>query len=427
MNEHEPDYTRYTFDMLLDANEHIDREKYPERAKKLHEEILQRARGKYSAKGSFDGQDNKKSVEDILEKRSAELTLEFHGSAREYFRIWIVNLCLTIITLGVFSAWAKVRKKRYSYSHTTLDGTPFQYLGKPIPILKGRLVAAIGFVIYYLSSHFITSWLPYVLMAGTIAAPWVLVRSAAFNARYSAFRNMTFHFHAGYLDALKTFLPWCIIPVLFIGMMFNWRGKYVMLGIAWTIVSFSFPWLIRRLKKFITENTAFGGKEGKFSATGGQFFGIYFLSGLITIGLMIPVVIIIGLLAAPYMKSTGGLGHLTYLVAIPIYVAYVVGYAYLQARSGNLVWDNIRLGPIRFKSTLRWGELLKLYISNAIGIIFSLGFLIPWAVMRTLKYRVDNMQVLMEGELTEFQGSDKTAVTAIGAEAIDFFDMDLSL
>jgi uncharacterized membrane protein YjgN (DUF898 family) len=34
------------------------------------------------------------------------LSFEFKGSAREYFRIWIVNLCPTLFTLGIFSAWA---------------------------------------------------------------------------------------------------------------------------------------------------------------------------------------------------------------------------------------------------------------------------------------------------------------------------------
>lgn len=160
-----------------------------------------------------------------------------------------------------------------------------------------------------------------------------------------------------------------------------------------------------------------------FRATGGQFFGVYFRSGVITILFMMPAGIIIGLL----FKASGGLQYLSYLSIIPIYAAYAVGYAYLQARSGNLVWDNIRFGPVHFRSTLRWGELLKLYVTNAAGIIVSLGLLIPWAVMRTLKYRVDNMRVLVEGELTEFQGSERDAVTAVGAEAIDFFDMDLSL
>jgi len=34
----------------------------------------------------------------------------FHGTGREYFKIWIVNLVLTIATLGIYAAWAKVRR-----------------------------------------------------------------------------------------------------------------------------------------------------------------------------------------------------------------------------------------------------------------------------------------------------------------------------
>ena len=75
------------------------------------------------------------------EPSKQRLRLEFRGKASEYFRIWIVNLFLTLATLGIFSAWAKVRKKRYFYSHTLLDGTSFEYRGRPIPILKGRIIA----------------------------------------------------------------------------------------------------------------------------------------------------------------------------------------------------------------------------------------------------------------------------------------------
>ncbi len=57
-----------------------------------------------------------------------------------------MNLCLTLLTLGAYSAWAKVRKKHYFYAHTTLDSTPFQYLGQPLPILKGRIIAAVLFL-----------------------------------------------------------------------------------------------------------------------------------------------------------------------------------------------------------------------------------------------------------------------------------------
>ena len=74
---------------------------------------------------------------------------EFTGKAREYFRIWIVNVALTICTLGIYSAWAKVRKKRYLYGNTLLQGTSFEYHGDPIKILKGRLIIGGMLLAYY--------------------------------------------------------------------------------------------------------------------------------------------------------------------------------------------------------------------------------------------------------------------------------------
>src|SRR5213078_3713410 len=80
--------------------------------------------------------------------------VEFTARAGEYFRIWIVNLALTIVTLGIYSAWAKVRKLRYFYGHTRIDGESFEYRANPIAILKGRLIAVALFAAFYAISHF---------------------------------------------------------------------------------------------------------------------------------------------------------------------------------------------------------------------------------------------------------------------------------
>jgi uncharacterized membrane protein YjgN (DUF898 family) len=362
-----------------------------------------------------------------MQKQQRELALKFHGSAREYFRIWIVNLCLTLFTLGIFSAWAKVRKKRYFYSHTTLDGTPFQYLGRPVPILKGRVIAGAAFLTYYASSHFFTFLLPYVFVLGAVFAPWVLVRSAAFNARYSAFRNMTFHFDGGYRDALKAFYVLGVVPLFILGMTFDWWGKpaiATVIAVIVVVLFFSLPWWIRRLRDFLISHSSYGGRKGSFFATGGQFFGVYFVSGLMMFGILI----LVGLFSAMLISSMKTKSQLAvWLLGVPMYAGYVLTYAYVQAHTGNLVWNNTWLGPLRFKSTLSGWGMAKLYVTNALGIIASLGLLIPWAVMRTLKYRADHMRILLQGELAEFQGSDMSAVEAIGAETVDFFDMDLSL
>jgi uncharacterized membrane protein YjgN (DUF898 family) len=80
-------------------------------------------------------------------QQRAAAALQFTGQAGEYFRIWIVNLCLTVITLGFYSPWAKVRRKRYFYGSTLLDGAAFEYTGNPVAILKGRLLFRKGTVV----------------------------------------------------------------------------------------------------------------------------------------------------------------------------------------------------------------------------------------------------------------------------------------
>lgn len=352
-----------------------------------------------------------------------ELDLQFRGNAHEYFRVWAVNLCLTLLTLGIFSAWAKVRKKRYFYAHTTLDHTPFQYLGEPLPILKGRLIAVALFLLYYGSNHFLTALLPYVLTAGVLLAPWVVVRSAAFNARYSAYRNMTFRFEGRYRDAVFALYWLGLIPLLVVGTIFGWWGNMLIGAAVYSVFGLLFPWWMRRLKHFLITHSAFGGENGELSATGRQFFRVYFMAGL--------VVMLFGALTAGLATALFGNFKLSQyafiLPAIPVYVGYVLAYAYIQAHNSNLVWNHTRLGPLRFKSSLTARGLAGLYIGNALAIVASVGLLTPWAVVRTLKYRAERMQVFLDGNFAAFHAMDSGAVRAAGAELGEFFNVDLSL
>ena len=88
---------------------------------------------------------------EMEEKKAPDIKtihFEFTGKTGEYFKIWIVNIFLTILTLGIYSAWAKVRKRRYFYGNTLLLNAPFEYLADPIKILKGRFIVFGCFVIY---------------------------------------------------------------------------------------------------------------------------------------------------------------------------------------------------------------------------------------------------------------------------------------
>ena len=405
----------------------IDKTKDSARAADIHDELERRKNqgfvGRLKGNGTGITSIVPPDKTPVDQPPAENLPLVFHGSAREYFRIWIVNLCLTLLTLGIFSAWAKVRKKRYFYSHTTLDGTPFEYLGKPIPILKGRIVAVFGFGAWYIASNFMTSLLPYVIGAGLIAAPWVLVRSAAFNARYSAFRNMTFHMGGTYLDALKVLYAYGIVPLFAIAIMFQGFNNPFFIGAVTFVFTVSLPFLFCRIRKFIVEFTSYGGIRGQFTATGGQYFKIYFLAGVITIAVVFPLVLLINVLfISPQLKWL-----MTYVMAVQGYIGYVIGFAYIRARSINLVWNHTRIGPVQFYSSIRFRGLLSLYVTNLLGIIVSAGFLIPWAVIRTMRYRVDHMEADRLGSLTGFSGTEKHSVAAVGAETLDIFDWDLAL
>jgi hypothetical protein len=106
-----------------------------------------------------------------------ETPLEFTGNGREYFGIWIVNILLTIVTLGIYSAWATVRNNQYFYGNTKLDGASFQYLASPITILKGRLIALAVLIVYVVLSEMYVEAALVFAIAFIPLVPWIMVRS----------------------------------------------------------------------------------------------------------------------------------------------------------------------------------------------------------------------------------------------------------
>jgi uncharacterized membrane protein YjgN (DUF898 family) len=332
---------------------------------------------------------------------AARLSFRFTGATAEYFRIWIVNLCLTLFTAGVFSAWAKVRKKRYLYSHTLLGRTPFQYLGRPLPVLKGRMVAAVLGVTWYVVTNLVPefSWL--VALAAFGLAPWAIARSVAFTARYSAYRNLTFCSRSTYGGVAGTLYGWSLVTLATCGL--------------------AYPCLRQRLTRYLVSHTEFGGVPARFRASVGQYIGSYFVAGLLVGG---PLgIFVVSFAADKHAPSVEGLQ----IVFVAVYLLYFVAFAYLRAKITNLVWNGTELGPLRFVCTLSARSLLWIYFTNTLAVFASAGLLIPWATIRTMRYRAKQFAVHLTGDLREFAGSDCSTVQAAGAEVGEFFDLDVAL
>ena len=296
----------------------------------------------------------------------------FEGDAKEYFNIWIVNIALTILTLGIFSAWAKVRKKRYFHGNTFLDGNSFEYTASPVSILKGRLVAVVLFAIYWVAANFYPMALIPVAIIAVLLLPWVIYRSLRFNALNSIYRGVQFGFDGKYKDAAKAYLFW---PALF----------PLTLGLIW-------PYVQYKQNLMFVSQSRFGLGGFNFSAKGRDFYNIYFrlfiislVFGLLAILGVMLMMYLSSLLASPSAESRLYMVIASILTMLPIFVAQIYFYTYLQVRIRNLVFNNATISNTRFKSTLDVNELFRIYLVNVIAIILSLGLLAPWAAIRVAR------------------------------------------
>jgi len=333
-----------------------------------------------------------------------EYRFEFFGDAREYFRIWIVNLALSILTLGIFSAWAKVRTHRYFYSNTRLAGVPFEYLAQPLPILKGRIIAFTLFGSYALAGQFsIRLQLALLVLIGLLA-PWLIVRGLMFHARYSSWRGLTFRFVPSYGRAYRWYLfAYILVPLS--------------LGLA-------FPYIKWQQKKFVVEQHRFGGRAFSFLAGSGDFYPPYIISTVLVIGWVVFVSFSFGLLVTQ-RRMPGAWSQ--YALVAGIYFGYFLAWVYIYSRITNLTYNQAELDGYRFRSTLGAFDLVKLYLVNTVAILLTLGMAIPWAAIRMARYRAAHLEVVAPRDLDGFTAESQRDESALGAEMDNLFDLDIGL
>ena len=144
--------------------------------------------------------------------------LEFTGTAEEYFRIWIVNTFLTIITLGIYAAWAKVRTRQYFYAHTRLAGQPFEYLADPKAILRGNLIIGGGFLLYTALGHYNPILAGIIVILFYLFLPFLIYKTLRFYAHNSAFRNIRFRFLGTVGESYKIYLVFPFYITLTLGL-----------------------------------------------------------------------------------------------------------------------------------------------------------------------------------------------------------------
>ena len=368
----------------------------------------------------------------------------FTGKAGEFFGIWIVNLFLNIITLGIYSARAKVRKKRYFYGHTWVADANFEYHGNPIAILKGRLIAVAVFGAYSGIGHFMPKVAAILAFGLFAAAPWFIARSMAFNAFNSSYRNIRFRFYASYIDVLKAIWPVALVLVFPLLMPeLDAAEKVKPPTVFWVIALLQFmaifavyPYAIGAIKKLHVNHSQYGVAPFTIGVGIGAFYKIFLLALLLGFAMVIVIGIAVGIVVAATMVMgiNGGVGAYimpTLVTILAIVVYFSMGsmlLAYSKSRFGNLVFNHTRLDQqVSFNSSLRLTKLAKIYFVNMFAILFSFGLAIPWAVIRVMRYRAECLSLQASSSLDEFIGGVSAQVGATGEELGEFFSIDLSL
>ncbi|RMH94446.1 DUF898 domain-containing protein [Lysobacter pythonis] len=332
---------------------------------------------------------------------------QFSGSAREFFGIWFVNLLLSILTLGIYSAWAKVRTERYFYSNTRLAGAAFEYIADPIAILKGRLIAYAIVIVLVLSSHFFKLLYLALIMLVFVAMPAFIVWSLRFRARNSLWRGLGFRFDQPLGDGYMPFFLWKILSSISLGLLS--------------------PVARMKQQEFVVEGHRYGVKRFRFQGELGDYYKEFLASLALGVAVMVGIGVLTAVIGFFVRQATGINGSdvlitSLFIVVGAFYLLFFVLLVFLRVRYTNLLWGNAALGPHRFESTLRAREVIWIYASNALAIVFSLGLAVPWAMIRLARYRARHWTLVAMGDLDDFVASSDMRVRATGAELVDALD-----
>ncbi len=340
---------------------------------------------------------------------------EFRGRTREYFRIWVVNVALSLLTLGIFSAWAKVRRERWFYGNTWVAGAPFEYLAEPLPILKGRAVAVLVLLAYVGAGQLAPVAQPVLLIALGIATPWLVHNGLRFRARYSGWRSLNFSFTGALRPAINVYF---------------WRVATVL-----PTLGLSYPWVRHGQSRYAVEGHRFGGENVGFEAGAGSFYRVYGkVTLLFLLLLVVAVAVVVGLVfglafngvfGAPDSQQMAAVYGLTGVAAV--YATLIAAWVLVSTRITNLTFNSASIAGHRFRSSLRARDVLWLYFTNTLAVLASAGLLVPWARVRMARYRARHLALLTAGPPDAFRTSERRQQGAAGAETADFMDVDFSL
>ena len=341
--------------------------------------------------------------------------LRFTADGWEYFRIWIVNVALTLLTLGIYSAWAKVRARRYFYGNVWLGDTAFDYTANPVAILRGRILLLVVLVPVSLAQRLSILYYYAALLLLMPLVPWVVVRARSFQMRNSMHRGIAFDFRGKYWDAAVWY------PL-------SWAASIATLGLAR-------PFTVQQRDRFLVTESRFGSTPFSFVGQVRPYYKMYLVTlvvlGILYFGGVVGLILLMAAISLGASPDSGTpefdmrlffAGSLAIAAAATLFIL-----AYLRTRLLSYRWSNTQLGENEFRLDLSFPTMLWLYTSNAALIIATFGLFVPFARIRVLRYVVDQCLVIQKDSEETFNAGERQQVGATGAEAAGEFGLEIGI
>ena len=351
----------------------------------------------------------------------------FTGSTRDYFGIWIVNVLLSIVTLGIYTAWAKVRWLRYFYGNTHIDGHSFEYHARPVQILIGRLIVVAALVIINVASQ-LTLFVWALLIPYLIALPWIFNKAIAFNARMTSYRNVRFGFAGNYWHALGIFL---LMPIgvaltggLLAPVMSRMYAMYMGGNTKYGAARFHTDTPLSPLYRNLGATVVFTIAAGVLCVAIGAGIGAGVAWVAAAAGLL-PRFDPQTLLAGPeqvliFGATIGGV--------LSLYLTSFLSFIFYRAGVRNIAFRHTALeGGFALSSDLSRSRYVWIIVTNFLAMIFTLGLARPWAMIRTWRYLAAHTVLHGPDTLGAFVEAQAQEGQVVAAEFLDIEGIDFGL
>ena len=272
---------------------------------------------------------------------SAHHRLAFHGTGGTLFGLHVVNVLLTLVTLGIYYFWGKTRIRRYVFGQSEFDGDRFAYHGTARELVLGFAKA---FVVFFVPIVLLTVVRDVLDVAATIKGaaalgisllflmfiPVAMVGARRYRLSRTSWRGIRFSFRGPAVEFVKIFI----------------KGSFLV-GLTFGLY---YPFFVTRRQAFLISNSYFGNERFDFAGRGRDLFGPYVLAMLLTV-------------------PTFGLC-----------------WFWFAAHKRRFFWGHTAFGAARFSSSVTGGAVLGLWLVNAVLLVVTLGLAWPWVRVRNIRF-----------------------------------------